>query len=117
MTALDMARLGWLWCNLGRWGDTQIVPAPWLHESVKVNPTSARTPGEQGAKYGQGFWSNELDRCWPGLPRDSFAAIGAGSQLIWCCPSLDLVIVEGPGYFETAEPETPTLAALATSVC
>ena len=55
----------------------------------------------------------KLNRCWPGLPRDSFAAIGAGSQLIWTFPSLDLVIVGGPGYFESAESETPALAVLA----
>ncbi|HJN18920.1 MAG TPA: serine hydrolase domain-containing protein, partial [Armatimonadota bacterium] len=38
-TALDMARLGWLWCNWGRWGNRQIVPGDWLREAAQTAPT------------------------------------------------------------------------------
>jgi hypothetical protein len=37
---------------------------------------------------------------WPDLPRDSFAACGAGGQHIWVCPSLELVVVQSPGLWK-----------------
>jgi len=38
-------------------------------------------------------------QCAPGpsVPRDSFAANGAGRRHIWVCPSLDLVVAQSPG--------------------
>ncbi|MCB0107656.1 MAG: beta-lactamase family protein, partial [Caldilineaceae bacterium] len=37
-SALDMARLGWLWCNWGKWEDTQVIPEAWLREATAVAP-------------------------------------------------------------------------------
>ena len=37
-TALDLARVGWLWCNWGRWEGEQIVPEAWLRETSVVAP-------------------------------------------------------------------------------
>ncbi|MBS1252054.1 MAG: hypothetical protein MAG451_01090 [Anaerolineales bacterium] len=59
----------------------------------------ANCPREQW-KYGYGFWTNDHGQLWPNLPRDSYAASGAGSQHIWVCPSLDLVVVQSPGLWE-----------------
>ena len=118
-SALDMARLGWLWCNWGRWRDSQVVPEAWLRAATATAPDIlAHCPPEQWA-YGYGFWTNEHGRLWPHLPRDSFAASGAGSQHIWVCPSLELVVVQSPGLFqEQAEHDAGLLrlvtAALAT---
>jgi CubicO group peptidase (beta-lactamase class C family) len=95
--ALDMARLGWLWCNRGRWKEKQIVPEYWMREATRTAPDIiANCPKEQW-KYGYGFWTNDYSQIWPDLPRDSFAASGAGGQHIWVCPSLDLVVVQSPG--------------------
>lgn len=102
-TALDMARLGWLWCNEGRWHDQQIIPADWLRAATHVAPAiRAHAPPEQW-KYGYGFWSNEHGLLWPSLPRDAFAASGAGRQHIWVCPSLDMVVVQSPGLYGEQE--------------
>lgn len=99
MTALDMARVGWMWCSGGRWNDRQIVPAAWMREIVKVAPDiRANCTREQWA-YGHGFWTNEEGVLWPSLPRDAFAASGAGRHHIWVCPSLDLVVVQSPGLY------------------
>lgn len=96
-TALDMARLGWLWCNWGRWMDRQLVPEAWLREATRTAPAIiANCPKEQW-KYGYGFWTNDHSQLWPDLPSDSFAASGAGGKHIWVCPSLDLVAVQSPG--------------------
>lgn len=99
-TALDMARLGWLWRHGGHWGDQQLVPEAWVREATRVNDVPAYVADVRWRKaYGLGFWSNEYGSLWPSLPRDAFAASGAGRQHIWVCPSLDLVVVQSPGIY------------------
>ena len=68
-TALDMARLGWLWCNRGRWKDKQLVPEEWMREATRTAPDIiANCPKEQW-KYGYGFWTNDYSQLWPDLPQ------------------------------------------------
>jgi CubicO group peptidase (beta-lactamase class C family) len=99
-SALDMARLGWLWCKRGRWMGKQIIPESWMREATRTAPDIiANCPKEQW-QYGYGFWTNDYVQLWPNLPRDSFAASGAGSQHIWVCPSLELVVVQSPGLWK-----------------
>ena len=99
-TALDMARLGWLWCSQGRWKDKQLVPEEWMREATKTAPDIiANCPREQW-KYGYGFWTNDHSQLWQDLPQDSFAASGAGGQHIWICPSLHMVVVQSPGILK-----------------
>ncbi len=99
-SALDMARLGWLWCNWGSWRGTQLIPEAWMREATRTARDIRDHCPEQQWKYGYGFWTNDHGKMWPGLPRDSFAARGAGNQRIWVCPSLSLVVVESPGFGE-----------------
>jgi CubicO group peptidase (beta-lactamase class C family) len=83
MTAPDMAKLGELMLNDGRWGDTQIVSAEWVTESTRPQvPASGVTD-----RYGYQWWATEAD----GHP--AFAAVGVGGQLIEVVPELDLVVV------------------------
>ncbi len=109
-TARDMARLGWLWRNWGRWKGRQLIPEAWMHEATQTAPDiRANCPKEQW-KYGYAFWTNDYGQLWPSLPHDSFAASGAGSQHIWVCPSLDLVVVQSPGLWDNqAENDTGLL--------
>jgi CubicO group peptidase (beta-lactamase class C family) len=99
-TTLDMARLGWLWCNWGRWEGKQLVPEGWLREATQTAPDIRANCARELWKYGYGFWTNDFAQLWPNLPRDSYAASGAGSQHIWVCPSLDLVVAQSPGLWE-----------------
>jgi len=116
-TALDMARLGWLWCNWGRWEDRQLVPEAWMREATQTAPdVRANCPREQW-KYGYGFWTNDHGQLWPALPRDSYAASGAGSQHIWVCPSLDLVVVQSPGLWQDQAENNTGLLRLVVSAC
>jgi len=102
-TALDMARLGWLWRNRGRWRDRQLIPEAWLSEATRTAPDiRANCPRGQW-KYGYAFWTNDWGELWPNLPRDSYAAAGAGSQHIWVCPGLDLVVAQSPGLWQEQE--------------
>ncbi|MDH7569295.1 MAG: serine hydrolase [Armatimonadota bacterium] len=116
-TALDMARLGWLWRHFGRWGERQLVPEAWLREATQTAPAiRAHCPPEEW-QYGYGFWTNDYGRAWPTLPRDSFAAVGAGRQLIWVSPGLDLVVAQGPGVFRQKEDEDAGLLRRVVDAC
>jgi CubicO group peptidase (beta-lactamase class C family) len=116
-SALDMARLGWLWCNWGRWEDRQLIPEAWLREATRVAPDiRANCPREQW-NYGYAFWTNEYGELWPSLPKDSYAASGAGSQHIWVCPSLDMVVTQSPGLWQNqAENDTGLLRLIVDAV-
>lgn len=116
-TALDMARLGWLWRKWGCWKGEQLIPEPWLREATQTAPPiRANCPPEQW-KYGYAFWTNDHGQLWPSLPRDSYAASGAGSQHIWVCPSLDLVVVQSPGLYEDQAENDRGLLWLVADAC
>jgi len=96
-TSLDMARAGWLWLNEGRWNQRQLIPADYLREAVKTNPDVLASEPEKNWKYGLAFWTNDHGKLWSHLPRDAFAAAGAGAMHVFVCPSLDLVVTQTPG--------------------
>lgn len=100
MTTRDMARLGHLWLNEGRWNGKPVIPLNFQREAVRVPQiTKAQVPVVDW-KYGYGLWVNEFGRLWPNLPRDSYTAAGAGGRLIWVCPSLGLLVVQNPAVLE-----------------
>ncbi len=116
-TARDMARLGWLWRNWGRWQDEQLIPEAWMREATQTAPAiRANCPKEQW-KYGYAFWTNDHGQLWPSLPRDAYAASGAGHQHIWVCPSLDLVVVQSPGLYEDQAENDTGLLRLIVDAC
>ena len=97
ITTHDMARLGWLWLNWGRWRDGQVIPEAWLREATQTAPAIRKHCPRPQWKYGYAFWTNSHDELVPGLPTDSYAALGAGGTMIWVCPSLELVVALNPG--------------------
>lgn len=99
MSSRDMARMGWLWLNRGNWNGTQIIPAEWIDKATKVSDEILENEPKERHVYGLGFWCNDQGEVWPDLPKDSFAASGAGNQHIWVCPSLDIVVVQSPGIY------------------
>ena len=64
-TALDMARLGWLWCKWGRWENTQIISEAWLGEATQTAPDIRINCPKADWKYGYGFWTNDHGQLWP----------------------------------------------------
>ncbi len=116
-TALDIARLGWLWRNWGCWKDKQLIPEMWLREAVQTAPDIRTNSSPDQWKYGYAFWTNDHGQLWPSLPRDSYAASGAGSQHIWVCPSFDLVVVQSPGLWEDQAENDTDLLRLVVDAC
>ena len=93
----DMARAGLLWLNGGRWKDKQLVPEKYLREATSTNSDVLAISPEEQWNYGHAFWTNDHGKLWPELPKNAFAASGAGSMHVFVCPDLDLVIAQTPG--------------------
>jgi CubicO group peptidase (beta-lactamase class C family) len=95
ISAPDMAKIGQLMLDDGRWDEKQIVPAQWVTESTRAH-VSTGGYGVGGDDYGYHWWVTTADG------HDAFAAAGFGGQLIEVVPDLDLVVVisctipEGP---------------------
>jgi CubicO group peptidase (beta-lactamase class C family) len=92
MRPRDMAKIGQLVLNHGRWNDVQIVSDAWIDTA-----TAAQIKRSQSDSYGYQFWlgsSHVSDR-----QIDWVAAVGQGGQRIFIVPSLDLVIVVTAGNY------------------
>ena len=74
----DMAKIGQMTLQRGRWQGVRVVPAAWLSDSTRDQTLD-------GASYGYQWWA----------PRDGsfWVAIGYGGQYIYCEPALDVVVV------------------------
>jgi CubicO group peptidase (beta-lactamase class C family) len=77
----DLAKLGYLYLNGGRWDGTQVVPADYVRASTQ--PQSDPGTGD----YGYQWWVTD------DYGYDTFRAQGYGGQLIYVIPELDLVVV------------------------
>src|SRR5712692_7239426 len=85
MSTRDHGRFGLLVHRGGRWGDRQLVPRAWIDEM--------RRPCPINPEYGLLWWLNTGRRQLPAAPESSYAARGAGSNVIWIDPEHDLVTV------------------------
>lgn len=85
ISARDHARLGQLYLNEGRAGDTQILPPGWVHET--------RTPCALNPGYGLLWWLNAGGALSAVADETAFAAKGAGGHTIFVWPERDVVIV------------------------
>ena len=86
----DMARLGQLFLQRGRWGRGQILSEAWVHAATRAQV--ARTTSHD--HYGYFWWVKGED--FPGM----FEAVGRGGQRINVWPAKDLVLVFTGGEFE-----------------
>ena len=92
----DMAKLGLLYLNDGRWRGTQIVAESWVRDSLSPHATISDRPfGFQ--RYGYQWW---LGSAHVGQSNVAWsAAVGWGGQRILIVPSMDLVMVLTAGLY------------------
>jgi CubicO group peptidase (beta-lactamase class C family) len=83
-TPRDLARLGLLHLQRGRWGNRQLLSEAWVD--------FARTPAPTAPHYGGFWWINHESGAFPSLPPDTYYASGAFGQNVLVVPSHDLVI-------------------------
>ncbi|HET6607425.1 MAG TPA: serine hydrolase, partial [Rhodopila sp.] len=83
--AEDQARIGLLMLRRGEWNGRRILPDSWIAESLK--------PCALNVSYGLFWWLNTDHKLYKNAPEDSFFARGAGGNLTWIAPSLNIVAV------------------------
>ena len=82
--AIDLAKLGWLYLNGGKNGDTQVVPQVWVEQVTQ--PTDAvLTNRDLNSNYYQYYW-------WLDAENDAYYAEGDKCQFIYVYPKADLVL-------------------------
>ena len=96
----DMARLGLLMLQEGGWDGVEVVPAEWIEVSVREHVRLAFNE-TWGRGYGYLWWLSEVPAAG-GVVR-SFAASGAGGQVIAVFPELAMVVVLTGGNYDTDE--------------
>ena len=90
----DLAKLGRLVLDHGRWRGRQVVPEDWLAASLQPRlPT-----GFDGLQYGYQWWAGTL--AWQGRQLTWNAAFGNGGQRLFLVPELDLTVVIAAGAYD-----------------
>jgi CubicO group peptidase (beta-lactamase class C family) len=91
----DMAKLGQLVLNDGRWNGKQVLPKGWVAESTKP-----RVQGSGLYFYGYQWW---LGRTFlRGRDLHWRAGVGLGGQRLFVQPDLDLVVAITAGHYTSA---------------
>jgi CubicO group peptidase (beta-lactamase class C family) len=93
LEARDLAKLGQLWLNGGRWNGKQVVSRAWVEAATEVHAT---TGGDED--YGFGWW---IDR--QSDVGGEYAAEGRGGQWVRVFPALDAVVVTTAGGIEPSQ--------------
>lgn len=89
LTARELARIGQLMLDDGRWQGRQLLPVEW----VKFNRQPFVTLAEPGEASPGGHWWLNHANAWPDAPADTFAALGHWGQALYVVPQQRLVIV------------------------
>lgn len=84
--AEDMARFGLLTLRGGAWGGRQLLSEQWIRQ--------ARTPGTANPQYGyMNYFLNTGRKALPSAPAEAWYHLGNGTNMVYCDPVNDLVIV------------------------
>ncbi len=91
----DLAKVGQLFANGGRWGEAQLLPESWVVESVRPR----RRVRSRGLDYGYLWWSREFRSAREGGETRAALASGLGGQLLCVVPERRLVIAIVAGNY------------------
>jgi len=94
----DMAKLGQLFLNDGKWNGKQITSGNWVKESIRGHKKLRNGLFGDKKSYGYQWWQ----RTFKITNRDieSFYAIGGGGQFIFVFPEFDMVVVSTAQNFD-----------------
>ena len=84
----DMARIGQLMLQKGRWKDEQLIPEDWV-----VRSTSVVTPFDNDMHCGYGIlWWFLRDKAYPEQFKGAYSAEGMYGQFITVLPAMNMVV-------------------------
>lgn len=92
----DLGRFGLFAQRGGMWAGKQLVDAAYFRASIRPSPALNPAYGLlwwENREPGSGAAGRTATLRFPGSPVDTFAAMGAGGQLVMVVPSKDLVVV------------------------
>jgi CubicO group peptidase (beta-lactamase class C family) len=89
---MDMAKIGVLFLNDGKWKRRTLISSSWVKKSL-----TAQLQAKPGMGYGYGWWINE------NLHPPGFEAAGRGGQQIAVLPAYDAAIVFTGGGFDAGK--------------
>ncbi len=93
----DMAKLGTLFLNKGKWNGRQVISREWVEASTQIQ---GPTPKELPWNYGYLWWMENMP--FKNKKIHVFFAAGNGEQFIFVAPDLDLVcVMTGDNYKNT----------------
>ena len=85
ISAEDLALIGQLYLDAGRWQGSQLISNDWVARSW--------SPCDVKPEYGYLWWLNDGGAPWPTAPRSGRCARGNGGRhLLWIDPARDLVL-------------------------
>ncbi len=109
MTPRDLARIGLMMLQGGRWGDKRVVPAQWVERS-----TSPRVDVDEIRQYGYHWYLGKFAFTVSTGPRwdrsrleHFWSAIGNGGQRLFVFPSLDMVVAITAGNYDAPDQWVP----------
>jgi CubicO group peptidase (beta-lactamase class C family) len=92
----DMAKLGLVYMNEGKWNGKQVISANWIKTSLTKHSLVGNV------NYGYLWWLKYLNS--NGTRYDGMAAQGNGGQRIFMFPKQDLVVVTTGGNYNAQSP-------------
>ena len=103
ISATELARLGWLFLNKGRWKTQQLLSSNWVQQATSVQVPASLPLGhpESGidgpGSYGFNWWCNGIQadgtQKWQGAPTSTFAASGYNNNDLFVIPDWNIVVV------------------------
>ena len=102
ISARELARLGHLFLNRGKWKGKQLISGAWVEQAPRVQvPASLPLEHLSGADgrgvYGYNWWVNSIKhdgkRKWPGAPSGTYSASGYNNNDMFVIPEWNMVIV------------------------
>ena len=85
LTPHDMAKIGWLYLNKGKWGNKQVIPSVWVEASTRGHMDATLFD-----HYGYQWWIDSVG--WFDSV-DYYVAVGYEGQRIFVVPEKNLVVV------------------------
>jgi len=94
LTARNMAKFGYLYLKMGKWGNKQIVPEQWIDKTFNTTITA----NSLKSRYGYHWWIGS---------NNTYCAIGYSGQWIMVVPEKDMVVVFNNNFDDDVQWQIP----------